>query len=156
VIQQTREQKARLLSFCTYDSKKEEPTAPGRRQARGSSMTVPTILVVEDDALLRISAMMMIKDAGYEVVGARDAEEALAVLEDRSDICLVFTDVDMGSGKDGLWLALQVRDRWPPVHIIITSGHRDVTAHMMPADALFIAKPYLDDHVIREMQRMTT
>ena len=66
----------------------------------------------------------------------------------------MFTDVDMGSGKDGLWLALQVRGRWPPVQIIVTSGHRNITADMLPANALFIAKPYLEDQVIREMKKM--
>ncbi|MFC0200527.1 response regulator [Paracoccus rhizosphaerae] len=118
-------------------------------------MTLPVALVVEDDALLRMSAMMMVEDAGFAAVGARNAEEAITLLEDRADIFLIFTDVDMGSGKDGLWLAFQVRDRWPPVHIIIvTSGHRHVTADMLPADALFFGKPYLDDQVIGAMKRL--
>lgn len=117
-------------------------------------MNASVILVVEDDAFLRLSAIMMVKEAGFDAVGARDAEEALKILELRSDICVVFTDVDMGAGKDGVWLALQVRDRWPPVQIIVTSGHRDVTPDMLPSGAIFFAKPYAEDLVMKEISRM--
>lgn len=117
-------------------------------------MICPMILVVEDEAVLRLAAMMMIEDAGLTVAGARNAEEAIALLEEYPDIRLIFTDIDMGSGKDGLWLASQVRDRWPPVHIIVTSAHYNVTKDMMPSGALFFAKPYAEDDVMEEIKRL--
>lgn len=117
-------------------------------------MPAPVILVVEDEPLLRISMIMALEEAGFGAVGARHAREAIIVLEARTDICLVFTDVDMGKGEDGLWLAFQVRDRWPPVHIIVTSGHHHVSSEMMPHGALFFAKPYSEDQIIGQIREL--
>lgn len=117
-------------------------------------MTAAVILVVEDDAFLRLTAIMMVEEAGFDAVGARNAQDALNILERRSDIRIIFTDVDMGTGKDGVWLALQVRDRWPPIQIIVTSGHRHVTLDMLPKGAIFFAKPYAEERVLEEMRRM--
>ncbi|WP_435170319.1 response regulator [Falsirhodobacter sp. 1013] len=117
-------------------------------------MTVPAILVVEDQLLLRMDAMFMIEDAGFLAVGARDTADALRILEDRTDIRVIFTDIDMGDGPDGLWLAACVRDRWPPIHIIVTSGHRRVTADMMPDGALFLDKPYTEEQVLTHVRRL--
>lgn len=113
-----------------------------------------TILVVEDDALLRFAAIAIIEDAGLKAVAASQTAEALKLLERHSDIGVVFTDVDMGSGKDGIWLALQVRNRWPSTQIIVTSGHRDVRPDMLPSGAIFLPKPYAEDVVLEEMRRM--
>lgn len=95
------------------------------------------ILVVEDEPLLRLSAMDMIEDVGFEVVCASNSIEAIAILERRPDIRIVFTDVDMPGGIDGVRLAALVRDRWPPIKIIVISGYRHVTAAMLPEAAVF-------------------
>jgi CheY-like chemotaxis protein len=111
---------------------------------------MPTVLVVEDDAQIRDIVKDELEDAGYTVVIAAHADAAVAVLEARRDINLVFTDIDMPGSMDGLKLAACVRDRWPPVHIIITTGKaRPAT---IPANALFIPKPYLGRNVVAAMR----
>jgi CheY-like chemotaxis protein len=82
----------------------------------------PVVLVVEDDHLLRLDAADMIEAAGFEVVGAANADEAIAILESRNDIMVVFTDIQMPGSMDGLKLARAVRGRWPPIKIVTTSG----------------------------------
>ena len=71
-------------------------------------------------------AVDLVEDAGFDAVEARSADEAVAILEARTDICVVFTDVDMPGSMDGLKLAASIRDRWPPIEIIITSGHKSM------------------------------
>ena len=96
-----------------------------------------------------------LEDAGHEVVVAGNTDAAIAILETRADIHLVFTDIDMPGSMDGLELAAYVRDRWPPVHIIITTGKNKPLE--IPANALFIPKPYLGQTIvdaIRTFQHM--
>lgn len=107
---------------------------------------MPTVLVVEDEFLVREVIQTELEDAGYEVVVAENADVAIGALEARSDIHLVFTDIDMPGSMDGLKLAAYVRDRWPPVHIIITTG-KDKPREI-PANALFIPKPYVVQTVV--------
>ncbi|WP_426527924.1 response regulator [Bradyrhizobium sp. McL0615] len=83
---------------------------------------MPTVLVVEDETLIRELVAEELEEAGYTVVIANDADQAIAILEARQDIRLVFTDINMPGSMNGLKLAAAVRDRWSPVHIIITSG----------------------------------
>src|ERR1700675_2648509 len=80
------------------------------------------VLVVEDDMLLRMRAVDLVEDAGYSSVEAVDADAAVAILESRSDIALLFTDIQMPGSMDGLMLAHAVRKRWPPIKIILVSG----------------------------------
>lgn len=74
----------------------------------------PVILVVEDEDLLRQAAVALAEDAGFKAVAAASADEALAILEARQDVRLVFTDIQLPGSMDGLKLAHAVRDRWPP------------------------------------------
>src|SRR5207342_3910256 len=103
---------------------------------------MPTVLVVEDETLIRELVAEELEEAGYSVVVATNADQAIAILEARQDIHLVFTDIDMPGSMDGLKLAAAVRDRWPPVHIIITTGMRAPHREEMPANSAFIGKPY--------------
>jgi CheY-like chemotaxis protein len=112
------------------------------------------VLVVEDEPILRLMAIAAAEDAGFEAIEACNAEEALRILEVRDDIRIVFTDIDMPGSMDGLKLAACVRDRWPPVEIILTSGHfakKDVT---LPSRGLFFLKPYDPCAVGEAMRRM--
>jgi CheY-like chemotaxis protein len=103
-------------------------------------MTKPTVLVVEEDAIIRMSAIHMIEDAGYTVVEACNADEAIAILEKYSDIGVVFTDINMSGSMDGLKLAHAIRNRWPPIHLIVASGlDRE---DQLPANGRFVRKPY--------------
>jgi two-component system, response regulator PdtaR len=109
-----------------------------------------TVLVVEDEALIREVVAEELKEAGFTVVVAKHADHAIAILEARQDINLVFTDIDMPGSMNGLKLAAAVRDRWPPVHIIITTGK--VRPLEIPANALFIPKPYVGRVVVAAMR----
>jgi CheY-like chemotaxis protein len=100
------------------------------------------ILIVEDELLIRMNAAEMIEEAGFEVVEARRADEAIAILEGRLDITVVFTDIQMPGSMDGLKLAAAVRDRWPPIKIVATSGRIRVGPDDLPVGGRFLAKPY--------------
>ncbi len=102
----------------------------------------PVVLVVEDEYLIRSNAAEMIAEAGYEVVEAGNADEAIAILEARPDIHVVFTDIQMPGSMDGLKLAHFVRGRWPPIKIIATSGHHKLQDGDLPESGLFLPKPY--------------
>jgi CheY-like chemotaxis protein len=102
----------------------------------------PVILVVEDEFLLRMDAAAMVASAGFAVVEAANADEAIEILETRSDIAVVFTDIQMPGAMDGLRLARAVRGRWPPIKIVATSGHLTVTDTDLPEGGRFLPKPY--------------
>jgi CheY-like chemotaxis protein len=102
----------------------------------------PTVLVVEDEALIRLDVVDCLEEAGFQVKEAANAVEAIRILESRKDIRLVFTDVDMPGSMDGLKLAAYVRDRWPPIKIIVTSGHVSVRPDQIPPGGRFFGKPY--------------
>jgi two-component system, response regulator PdtaR len=116
----------------------------------GRRSKVATVLVVEDELLVRNFLQVELEEAGYDVILADNADTAIAILEARTDIHLVFTDIDMPGSMDGLKLAACVRDRWPPIHIIITTGNP--RPREIPANALFIPKPYLGQTVISAMR----
>ncbi|MDB5488635.1 MAG: response regulator [Reyranella sp.] len=105
------------------------------------------ILVVEDEPLLRITAMDLVESCGFEALEATDSSEAMAILEKRGDVSIVFTDVSMPPGRDGTVLAAEVRERWPHVHVVITSGALSKTSGRIPRDTIFFAKPYNDQRV---------
>ena len=102
----------------------------------------PVVLLVEDEHLIRMSAAEMIEDAGFEVISASDADEAIRILECRSDIRAVFTDVQMPGSMDGIRLVRVVRSRWPPVALLVTSGRTRVPETDLPTGARFLHKPY--------------
>jgi len=102
----------------------------------------PVVLVVEDEALLRWHAVTMIEDAGFDVIEAGNAAEAILVLEARTDIRVIFTDIQMPGSIDGLRLAHLVRSRWPPIKIITTSGQLKLRNFELPEGGRFLPKPY--------------
>jgi CheY-like chemotaxis protein len=102
----------------------------------------PAVLIVEDEPLIRMGAVTLIEDAGFEVYEAGSTDAAIALLERHGEISLIFTDVNMPGSMDGLKLAHYVRGRWPPIKIIVTSGHVKVTEETLPAGAFFLPKPY--------------
>src|ERR1700678_4238355 len=115
----------------------------------------PVVLVVEDEFLIRMHAAEMIEEAGFEVVEASNADEAVAILEARLDVAVVFTDVQMPGSMDGLKLALAVRDRWPPIHIVATSGFVDVRTGDLPEGGRFLPKPYSPTQIIGTLRELT-
>ena len=100
------------------------------------------MLVVEDENLIRSSTIDMIEEAGFDPIAASDADEALRILESRNDIRAVFTDIHMPGSMDGLKLVRVIRSRWPPVALVVTSGHTTVLESDLPAGGRFVRKPY--------------
>jgi CheY-like chemotaxis protein len=109
---------------------------------------IAVVLVVEDDPLLRMNAVDMIEDAGFQAIEAPDADAAIRLLEARPDIRLIFTDIDMPGSMDGLALAHAVANRWPPVRIVATSGHFKVCENDLPNGGRFIPKPYRQHQLV--------
>jgi CheY-like chemotaxis protein len=112
------------------------------------------VLVVEDEMLLRMRAVDMVEDAGYTSLEAVDADAAFAILESRTDIALLFTDIQMPGSMDGLTLAHAVHERWPPIGIILVSGLLTRAEIHIPADSRFFGKPLLPKQLIAAMQNM--
>jgi two-component system, response regulator PdtaR len=107
-----------------------------------SGKNPPVVLVVEDEPLLRMLAVEVVEEAGSIAIEARDADEAAILLESRGDITLLFTDVNMPGSMDGLKLAHAVRDRWPPIKILVVSGQQRLQFCDLPSNSFFIEKPY--------------
>ena len=107
------------------------------------------VLVVEDSMIIRMGAVDLVLSAGYEALEARDADEAIRILESRDDVDLVFTDVQMPGTMDGIKLSHYIRDRWPPVRLIVASGEAILEESSLPTGSRFFSKPY-DNHVITD------
>jgi CheY-like chemotaxis protein len=114
--------------------------------------TAIQVLVVEDDALIRMATRDRIEAAGWTVYEAHNADEAIRLLEAHPGIRLIFTDVDMPGSMDGVKLAHYVRERWPPVKIIVTSGFKHVTPDQLPSGSVFLGKPYHPEQLTGHIQ----
>lgn len=104
-----------------------------------------TVLVVEDEALVNEDVADALRDEGFAIVQAYNGSEALAVLEERPDIRVVFTDVNMPGPIDGIRLVTEIRQKWPQIEVLITSGHQipDLEKLDLVRDhARFVPKPY--------------
>ncbi len=109
------------------------------------------VLVVEDEPIVRLVAIQGLEDAGFEVVEAETAEEALEILEGRSDVSVLFTDVTMPGAVDGIRLAELVHRHWPAIRIVVTSA-RALDRHV-PDDGCFLPKPYTQDEMTAAVRR---
>jgi CheY-like chemotaxis protein len=114
------------------------------------------VLIVEDDLLIRMVATVVFEDAGLTVFEAASADAAIRMLELHEEIRVVFTDITMPGSMDGLKLAHYVRERWPPLHIIVTSGKVIAANESLPAGALFVSKPYHLDEITSKVRELTT
>jgi two-component system, response regulator PdtaR len=114
-----------------------------------------SILIVEDEALVRLLGVGMFADAGFRPIEAVNGDEALELLEANSQVQLLFTDVEMPGAVDGLALARQVRDRWPHIGIIVVSAQSMPQHGELPADCRFYRKPYDEVAVVRHACEMT-
>lgn len=112
------------------------------------------VLVVEDEALIRMDMVGQLEDEGFRVFEAATADEAIVILQAEPAIRLMFTDIDMPGSMDGLKLAAAVRDRWPPVKIIVTSGHHIVDVADLPDGSVFFSKPYQHDAVMVSVREL--
>jgi CheY-like chemotaxis protein len=123
----------------------------------GMSKAVPTrlvVLVMEAEFLLRINAVLMIEDAGFDVLEAVDADQAIAILEASPDVHVIFTDIQLGGSMDGLKLAHAVRGRWPPIKIIATSGRVNLRTDDLPEGGRFLPKPYGPEEIVGTLREL--
>ena len=116
--------------------------------------TEAVILVVEDNAIIRMAALELLTRAGFEALEASNADEAIVLLEARSDIHLVFTDVEMPGTMDGIRLSHYIRERRQPVQLIVASGRTIVEQSHLPEGARFFRKPYSDDDLVQSITHM--
>src|ERR1700761_7617841 len=115
----------------------------------------PVVLIVGDEFLFGMNATDIVADAGFEVVEAANADQAIEILEARRDITVIFTDIQMPGSMDGLKLARAVRGRWPPIKIIATSGHVGVVERDLPEGGRFLPKPYSPAQVTGVLRELT-
>lgn len=115
----------------------------------------PVVLIVEDEFLIRLHAAQIIEEAGFDVIEASNADEAISFLEARSDITILFTDIQMPGSMDGLKLAAAVKGRWPPIKIVATSGLVNVRPDDLPEGGRFLPKPYNPNQLTATLQELT-
>jgi two-component system, response regulator PdtaR len=116
--------------------------------------TYPSVLVVEDEALLLITIADELRHCGFTVYESTNADKAIKLLEQHDDIGILFTDIDMPGSMDGLKLSHAVRDRWPPVKIIVTSGKTTGKDLKLPSAGYFMEKPYLSSRLVTQIHAM--
>lgn len=116
--------------------------------------TRPAVLIVEDDPLIRWSGAETLEDAGFDVLEAANADEALAMLEARGGVSVLFTDIDMPGAIDGIELAMTAARRWPHMHIIIASGRRQPQRRHIPHNGKFVPKPYAPEEIARHIDAL--
>ncbi len=114
----------------------------------------PAILVVEDEALIRIVAHDTLIEGGYAVIEAGNAAEALELLAVRPDIVAVITDVNEQGEMNGFPLALIVAKKWPNIAILVVSGAEEPKDGDMPPGAEFLAKPCAPSALLEFMSKV--
>ncbi len=112
------------------------------------------VLVVEDEPITRMDVVDQLEEGGFKVFEAPDADRAIKILEANPAIRILFTDIDMPGSMDGLKLAAAVRDRWPPIKIVVASGLRKINVDALPDDSRFFSKPYNVNEIAATMRGM--
>lgn len=114
-----------------------------------------TILVVDDEVLIRMDLVEMLRAAGYRTCEASSAAQAIEILEQDSDIRVVFTDIQMPGSMDGLALSHAIRERWPPPILVISSGNRTPGQDEMPSETEFLPKPFGNTELRRVLEKVS-
>ena len=109
------------------------------------------VLVVEDHPLVRMGVSEVLIEAGFEALEASCPGEAIRTLEARKDIHLVLTDSEMPGTMDGIELVHYIRNRWPPVKLIVVSGKMEIALEALPEGAKFFPKPYRETSIVEAM-----
>jgi CheY-like chemotaxis protein len=117
-------------------------------------MASTLVLVIEDEFLVRLNAVSLLEKAGFATLQAGGADEAIALLEARKDIRIVFTDINMPGSMDGLRLAHAIRHRWPPIELVLTSGNMRVPDEDLPERGIFLHKPYDGPHLVETLRTL--
>lgn len=116
--------------------------------------TKPAILVVEDDTLIRMLGVDILEEAGFDVLEAENADEAISILCAHDDVQLLFSDIDMPGSMDGVDLVRLVHERWPAIRLLLTSGHHRLPNSAVPDDGKFVSKPWTRDRLVGKIREM--
>jgi CheY-like chemotaxis protein len=111
------------------------------------------VLVVEDEPFVRLMGVDLLEEAGFDVLQASNADEALRVLEVHPEVRVVFSDIEMAGGLDGSALAQRICERWPQIGIVLTSGHH-LRAETVPREGRFLPKPYAGPSLVRQIKEV--
>lgn len=111
-----------------------------------------TVLLVEDETLIRMLGVDMLEEEGFLVIEANGADAAMTILGEQAGIDLLFSDVDMPGTMDGLELARIVHQRWPAVHILLTSGHHRLNETGLPDGGRFLRKPWTQGSMMEKVR----
>jgi CheY-like chemotaxis protein len=111
------------------------------------SLLSPSVLIVDDEPLIRAYARDIVEEAGYAATEAKNATEALHVLaEVRVDV--VVTDIELGGGPNGLELTEVIRQKWPKIALVVMSGQVLPPTGTLPDGAAFVTKPFSDQRLL--------
>lgn len=116
--------------------------------------SLPAVLVVEDEPIIRMDAVAMIEDAGFRTFEAKSADDGITLMERHPEIGILFTDIDMPGSMDGLGLTHFVRESWPMTKIIVASGAVDTVRTALPDGAQFFPKPYPMQQIVCALLEM--
>lgn len=112
------------------------------------------MLVVEDETLVRMYGADILEEAGFTVLEAAEAGQALAILSHHDDLQLLFSDIDIPGEIDGFGLAHRVHARWPKIRLLLTSGHHLIETSAIPGDGQFIRKPWAQEVLIGKIHEL--
>jgi CheY-like chemotaxis protein len=112
----------------------------------------PLVMIVEDEVLVRLVAASLLQDAGFDTLEAGSAADALDQIEAHSGVCVLFSDVQLQGGMDGLELAAVVHQRWPSIKLLLTSGGVNVRKAEIPDDGRFLPKPYAAGQMVQAVR----
>ena len=119
---------------------------------RGPILRQPVVLLVEDEPLVRTLQVDILREAGFWVLEAQDADEAFEVLKRRKDVRAILTDVNMPGSLDGFEFARLVAQGWPEVGVLVISGKASPTEGDLPPGAPFVAKPVRPAALVEQIQ----
>ena len=111
------------------------------------------VLVVDDECFVRMGAVQLVEQAGHQVIEAANADDAIRILESRTDVEIVLSDVKMPGSMDGLELIRVIRTRWPPIRLILTSGKALAAQSAMPLGSVFLSKPFAYQELAGALER---
>jgi two-component system, response regulator PdtaR len=126
----------------------------GGRMAEENISARPKVLVVEDEAVVRMDLAAALSVAGFDVIEVANADDAIAVLSASPEIAALITDMELFGSVDGIQLAWMVRNKWPPTHIFVVSGRHRIAELELPERSQFFSKPYRTDQLISELRRL--
>jgi CheY-like chemotaxis protein len=143
-------------AFCPVLDQAAYPQNPLSERLMSSSQSreCPVVIVVEEETTVRQATARHLQDAGFEVIEAGGSDDAMTVLEQRSDVQGLVTDAHVPGKLDGFELAGLVRKRWPAIAVVMMSGHSDPSAGPIPEGGEFVAKPYLFSRLVPVLNRL--